>query len=44
VVPGAYRVLNGRSAVHGALRQLIAGTLAAAITYGVGALLGTVVG
>jgi VIT1/CCC1 family predicted Fe2+/Mn2+ transporter len=33
-------VLNGRSPVRGALRQVVVGVLAAAVTYGVGALIG----
>jgi VIT1/CCC1 family predicted Fe2+/Mn2+ transporter len=37
-------ILNGRSPFKGAARQLVAGVLAAGITYGAGALLGTAVG
>ncbi len=37
-------ILNGRSPVIGAARQLVAGVLAAAVTYGAGAALGTTVG
>jgi VIT1/CCC1 family predicted Fe2+/Mn2+ transporter len=33
-------VLNGRSPVRGALRQVVVGALAAGVTYGVGALIG----
>jgi VIT1/CCC1 family predicted Fe2+/Mn2+ transporter len=33
-------VLNGRSPVRGALRQVVTGVLAAGVTYGVGALIG----
>lgn len=36
-------VLNGRSPVRGALRQVAAGTLAAGVTYGVGYLIGVTV-
>ena len=36
--------LNGRSPLRSALRQVVAGSLAAAITYGVGALLGAAAG
>jgi len=40
VVGAGLGALNGRSPVRGALRQLAAGVLAAAVTYGVGALIG----
>jgi VIT1/CCC1 family predicted Fe2+/Mn2+ transporter len=33
-------VLNGRSPFRGAMRQVVVGTLAAGVTYGVGALIG----
>ena len=36
-------VLNGRSALRSGVRQLIAGGLAAAVTFGVGHLIGTAV-
>lgn len=44
VVGAGTGILNGRSPFKGAARQLVAGVLAAGITYGVGALLGTTVG
>ncbi len=40
VVGAGIGVLNGRSALRGAFRQVLAGTLAAAVTYGVGYLIG----
>ncbi len=40
-VGGGIGVLNGRPPWRSALRQVVAGTLAAGITYGVGALIGT---
>ena len=39
-VGGTIGVLNGRSPVRGALRQLIVGVLAAGVTFGVGAVIG----
>ncbi len=43
-VGSAIGVVNGRSALRGAARQVAAGVLAAGITYGVGALIGIQVG
>jgi VIT1/CCC1 family predicted Fe2+/Mn2+ transporter len=40
VVGGGLGLLNGRSPVRGALRQVIAGVVAAGVTYGVGAFIG----
>jgi VIT1/CCC1 family predicted Fe2+/Mn2+ transporter len=36
-------ILNGRSALRSGVRQVIAGGLAAAVTFGVGHLIGTAV-
>jgi VIT1/CCC1 family predicted Fe2+/Mn2+ transporter len=36
-------ILNGRSALRSGVRQVIAGSLAAAVTFGVGHLIGTAV-